>query len=534
MRRDVPTRPNFVLFITDQHRADYLGCYGHPVLRTPNIDAIAARGTRFQRFYVSSPQCMPNRATLLTGRMPSIHGVRTNGIPLPANSNTFVDLLNANGYRTALVGKAHFQNMLDHRPHRIPATLQRRANGHERHLAESIRPNAAEDYSKERATSWRYRSGSSAMRGYYGFEHVDLATLHGDMVGGDYYHWLRRHHYQADSLRGSSNSLPHDYICPQAWRTAIPPELYPTRYVEQKAVQYLRDYPSWRRDEPFFLMVSFPDPHHPFTPPGHYWDLYDPQDMPLPRSFCGAEQPTPHVQKVQAQRRTGKVNEYHAMAVTEREAREAMALTCGMVAMIDDAIGSVLDTLRERGFLDRTVVMFTSDHGDLLGDHGMLLKGPFHFDGLVRVPFIWSEADGTRKHPTCDALAGTIDISATILDRAGIEPFHGMQGRSLLGPLTGASDSHRGSFLIEEEQHPGVLDYDHALRLRTLVTQRYRMTVYQGASWGEIYDLSDDPNELRNLWDNANARQIRSELFEQLAHEQMALSDASPYPSGLA
>jgi arylsulfatase A-like enzyme len=103
----VATRPNFLLFITDQHRADYLGCYGHPVLKTPNIDAIAERGTRFTRFYVATPVCMPNRATLMTGRMPSVHGVRSNGSPLSLQSNTFVDALRASGYATALVGKSH-------------------------------------------------------------------------------------------------------------------------------------------------------------------------------------------------------------------------------------------------------------------------------------------------------------------------------------------------------------------------------------------------------------------------------------------
>ncbi|HKF13000.1 MAG TPA: sulfatase-like hydrolase/transferase, partial [Xanthobacteraceae bacterium] len=99
--------PNFILFITDQQRADFLGCYGHPVLRTPHIDSIAAKGTAFDRFYVASPVCMPNRASLMTGRMPSVHGVRSNGSPLPINSNTFVDALRAGGYATALVGKSH-------------------------------------------------------------------------------------------------------------------------------------------------------------------------------------------------------------------------------------------------------------------------------------------------------------------------------------------------------------------------------------------------------------------------------------------
>src|SRR4029079_10979763 len=111
-----PSRSNFLLFITDQHRADFLGCYGHPVLRTPHIDSIAARGTAFDRFYVNSPVCQPNRATLMTGRMPSVHDVRSNGIPLSMDNVTFVDLLRDAGYKTALVGKSHLQNFTDWEP----------------------------------------------------------------------------------------------------------------------------------------------------------------------------------------------------------------------------------------------------------------------------------------------------------------------------------------------------------------------------------------------------------------------------------
>ena len=109
-------RPNFLFIITDQHRADYLSCYGHPVLQTPNIDRLAARGRRFDRFYVANPVCMPNRATLMTGRMPSLHGVRHNGISLSLQANTFVDLLRVNGYRTALLGKSHLQNFESRTP----------------------------------------------------------------------------------------------------------------------------------------------------------------------------------------------------------------------------------------------------------------------------------------------------------------------------------------------------------------------------------------------------------------------------------
>ena len=133
MRKSACSRPSFILFITDQHRADFLGCYGHPIVRTPHINSMATRGTAFDRFYVASPVCMPNRSSLMTGRMPSVHGVRCNGIPLSMNAVTFVDLLRNAGYRTALVGKSHLQNShvlaADHPARAGSAWLPRAAAG---------------------------------------------------------------------------------------------------------------------------------------------------------------------------------------------------------------------------------------------------------------------------------------------------------------------------------------------------------------------------------------------------------------------
>jgi arylsulfatase A-like enzyme len=173
--------------------------------------------------------------------------------------------------------------------------------------------------------------------------------------------------------------------------------------------------------------------------------------------------------------------------------------------------------------------LFTSDHGDLMGDHGLLLKGPFHYRGLIRVPFIWADPRAPGRK-VCGGLSGTIDIAPTILARAEIAPYHGLQGRSLLPLIEGGAKNWRRALVVEEEQHAGVLGYDEPLRVRTYVTPRYRLTVYHGAEWGEIYDLEDDPHEQNNLWDSRNARDIRRELMEGLAYAQMALTDPSPLP----
>jgi arylsulfatase A-like enzyme len=531
-------QPNFLLFITDQHRVDYLSCYGHPVLKTPHIDSIAARGTRFENFYVATPMCMPNRATLMTGRMPSVHGARGNGLPLPLSSNTFVDALRAAGYATALVGKSHLQNFTGFPP------LQKRppARGGDRVLdsefAEAKKP-SADDGPYDQESPYRWSSGCDfAMRlPFYGFEHVDLCTGHGDQVGGHYYVWLKSRRPDADALRDAKNQLAHEYVCPQAIRTAIPEELYPTSYIAQKACAWLDGYALTQRRDPFFLMVSFPDPHHPFTPPGRYWSMYRPDDMQLPPSFFHGNRPLARSAAwALARRESGKADTagQAAFAVNEREAREAIALSCGMIAMIDDAIGRVLASLAASEMTNDTIVIFTTDHGDYLGDHRLLLKGPAHFEGITHVPFIWAEP-GARLARRSDVLGGTLDIAPTILDRARIQPYNGIQGMSLLPAIDGhALASTRDCMVIEDDQQRPTLGFTSPPRLRSLITARYRMTIAAGDPYGELYDRQNDPHEMDNLFDDPAHRALRGELFERLAYREMDLADRSPLPSGRA
>jgi arylsulfatase A-like enzyme len=534
----MPTRPNFLLFITDQHRVDYLSCYGHPVLKTPNIDSIAARGTRFDNFYVATPVCMPNRATLMTGRMPSVHGGRGNGLPLPLGSNTFVDALRGGGYATALVGKSHLQNFTGFGPiqKRAPAREGERVLDAE--FAEARKPLPGDGpYDQESPSRWSSGRDFSMQLPFYGFEHVDLCTGHGDQVGGHYYVWLKSKRADADALRDPKNQLAHDYVCPQAIRTPIPEELYPTSYIADKASAWLGDYARGERADPFFLMVSFPDPHHPFTPPGRYWSMYRPEDMTPPPSFDHGNRPLARsVAWALAQRESGAVDTkgQAAFAVNEREAREAMALSCGMIAMIDDCIGRVLTGLAASGLADDTVVIFTTDHGDYLGDHRLMLKGPAHYEGITHVPFIWAEP-GARPARRSDALGGTLDIAATILDRACIQPYNGIQGESLLAAINGeALATARDSLVIEDDQQRAYFGFTAPPRLRSLITKRYRLSIADGDPYGELYDRQNDPHEMDNLFDDPAHRALRGELFERLAYREMELADRSPLPSGRA
>ena len=195
-------RPNFIVIITDQQRADYLGCFGHPFLKTPAIDGLAREGTRFTRFYVSSPVCMPNRATFMTGRMPSVNGARGNGHPLSLQANTFVELLRAKGYRTALVGKSHLMTM-GPAPALWKPTIPKDLEPPEGDLAEAIKPWASQEaYDQENAERWTNDRNWKLTLPFYGFERVHLCTGHGDQVGGEYEHWLRNKGIDPEKIAG--------------------------------------------------------------------------------------------------------------------------------------------------------------------------------------------------------------------------------------------------------------------------------------------------------------------------------------------
>ena len=526
------TRPNFLFIITDQHRADHLGCYGNRVVKTPNIDRLAHQGTRFERFYVATPICMPNRATLMTGRMPSLHGARQNGIPLSLKATTFVEVMRAAGYATALVGKCHLQSISGTPPTVGLPQADPRKTQPPAHLREADRTWLDHGrYDQELRSTWHDHPEFELTLPYYGFSHVELAVGHGDQVVGHYERWLNARQPNADSLRGAKNQLPGNRtIAPQAWRTRIPEELYPTSYVAERAIDYLENYARTDRSKPFFLQCSFPDPHHPFTPPGRYWDMYDPEEMTLPPSFHAGEWPVPpHLQQLYDERSAKKANRegQRVFAVTEREAREAIALTYGMITMIDDAIGRILKRLKALGLDAKTVVIFNTDHGDFMGDHQLVLKGALHYQGLVRVPFIWSEPSAQDKALVNDGLCGTLDLARTILDRAGLAGFNGMQGVSLLSAVNGKETGH-DALLIEEHQRRGYMGFENNFRARTLMTGDYRFTLYEGAPWGELYDLRNDPLELRNLWEDSSSRAIRHDLTEELARKLMELADTSP------
>jgi len=513
-------RPNFLFIITDQQRADYLGCAGHPVLKTPHIDQLAATGTRFEQFHVATPVCMPNRASLLTGRYPSVHGLRQNGEHLTYRANTFVDVLAANGYSTAAIGKSHVQPMTQH-----PA--EQRVDPAALGLIRDAWKDDTGDYDHETPERHEGPRKYEMPVPYYGYRHVDLVGNHGDLADAHYLHWLRARSPLADQWRDRRNQLPHDYNCPQAYRTPIPEELYPTAFIREKAITFLDSMKD--SGQPFFAFVSFPDPHHPFTPPGRYWDMYKPQDFEVRLPFESHKNPTPPMRFLRDQQVAGNRNALgqEAFIAEPDEIREAMALTCGMITMIDDAVGALVSKLKASGLFDNTVIVFNADHGDYLGDFGLLLKGAMPLRSINRVPFIWSDPE-SRTPAVTQALASTIDLAPTILARAGAKPYHGIQGKSLLANMKG-SPSLRDQLLIEHQDAFKRYGMPRYPMIRTLITPDWRYSVWRGEDWGELYDLRNDPDEAHNLWDEPAFRNVRLQLGESLAQEMLEQVDQSPH-----
>lgn len=514
--------PNILYFMTDQHRADWLGCAGHPVVRTPNIDSLARRGTRFTNFYVTTPVCMPNRGAIFTGRYPSVNGLRHNGLPLPDSANTFVDLLRDAGYHTASIGKSHLQPFTDR-----PISPEGRTAEVNQSIPEARKANGSL-YLAEQPATYDQRTPHEIPTPYYGFDHVRIVTNHSDQCGGHYLQWLKQQTDDWAGLRDRSNQLPHDYANPQAFRTRLPEELYPTTYIREEAKRYLGSRRG--KDDPFFAFVSFPDPHHPFTPPGRYWDMYDPDDFEVDLPFEAHRNPPDQVKVWKDLLDQGVVpsNEQQAFMAPSRQIREAMALTAGMITMIDDAIGEILKALEDSGLADDTIIVFNSDHGDYMGAFSLLLKGPFPHVSVNKVPFIW--VDPARSGPqTAQGLAASIDIGPTILERCGVLPYFGMQGRSFLPQIEGPKRV-REAVLIEHEENKVYPGFTRIPNIRSLVTDTHRLSIYKGSEAGELYDIARDPCETHNLWDDPACAEEKSRLLFRLNQAMLDAIEPGPRP----
>jgi arylsulfatase A-like enzyme len=527
-------RPSFLVIITDQHRGDGLGC-AWPAwraargesspLQTPHLDALAAGGVRLARSYVNNPLCMPSRSTLITGQTPRAHGVRTNGIDLNPGIPTIVAALAERGYRTHSAGKTHFRTMWLPRG-ADPAT----ADPHEH-------PEAAELWANGRV--------GKIPTPYYGFQSVDWTGGHG-AVFGDYRNWLRRMDPAAPRQLARDAGTPAPSGAEQCWRMALPPELHYNTWIADRTIQFLEEAADGARsrDQPFMAWASFPDPHHPFATPDPWYAMYDREAVPLPvRREGELDDLAPFFRDVY-EHGIQLAGRRAATRISDTHLREIIAVTYGMISFVDQQVGRILSALDRLGLADNTVVVFTSDHGDLLGDHWLMNKGPFHFDGLLRVPGLWRLPGRFQEGMVSDALVSHLDFAPTVLELAGTPPPESgplwpvggtpettnhlppLPGRSLVPLLTGHTTHVQDAVLVENDE-----DY-LGLRLRTLVTETHQVTLYVGRDgempYGELFDLQADPSQAHNLWRSPAHRALRLDLQARLLAEVVRTDNRLP------
>ncbi len=515
---------NIVVIIADQLRVDHLGFAGKVPVHTPNIDALAENGHRFDRAFVANPVCMPNRATIMTGQWPSAHGLRTNGLPLDPECDTFVRRLKDHGWRTSAVGKLHLQPMgypfEDYQLEQIKAATPELWD-------KAVSGPFGESFQSWESAELHADGGVEMPADYYGFESVSLVSGHGDRVAGHYVTWARDRGFDPASQAGRKNAKSTYAGWNHVYESAVPASLHATTYITDTAIEQLSEFAEG--DSPFMLFVSYPDPHHPFAPPSEYFHRHRPEDMPLPDTFHDEHAASPqYVRDIIGKRGTPDIDPMMLWAPTEDQFRHALAAELGSIEFIDDSVGRIVQELSRLNLADDTVILFTSDHGDVFGDHGLILKHFCHYNGAIKVPLIFSGAvKGEAIH---NVLASSADIAPTLLDLAGVSPMPGVQGTSLLPVMQGSARDWRQALLIEEDQPFGLETLPGPVRLRTVITDALRYTRLAGTTISELYDLDSDPSELVNKADDPASAQLRAAADAVMVNQLMSVVDDSKVP----
>lgn len=489
-----------ILFVTtDQQRYDALGCNGGTVGRTPVIDRLAAEGRRYERAHPQSVVCMPSRSTIITGQYPSTHGVWMNGVALPADAPSVAEVLRDAGYRTAIIGKPHFEPFLD--------------------------PFMA--FAENRFA----RNGQTAP--HRGFEHFEAAT-HGAQGLLHYAQWMMAEHPEAaamfypvlDSALEVNSLGGGDTGAPQVWDNAVPREWYHTDWVADRTITWLDSLGS---DDDWFCWMSFPDPHHPWDPPKSELHRVDWREVPLPAGYIedAAERERVLDRKPRHWRMWYEgqlVSNYEAPAdwvpatLTADQVREVNARNAVECELIDEALGRVMAAIEARGWGDDVDVVFTTDHGELQGDFGLLFKGPYHVDALMRLPLVWRPARASGATPSSITRpVGLVDLAPTFCQIAGLPVPSWMEGAPL--PIDDTDADARGFERVLTEWDSDV--FGVAVHVRTITRDGWVCSAYlpgtvHDGTEGELYSLTDDPLQRTNRWDDPAVRALRDDLLADL------------------
>lgn len=489
--------PNILLITSDQQHWNTIGVT-NPKISTPNLDRLCHEGTRFTRAYCNSPVCSPSRSSIITGQYPLSHGCWTIGVKLPEDVPTVGTDFSAAGYATTLIGKAHFQPLASDPEHG--------------QLSLECQPTLRDlDF-------WRGFHGP-----WYGFDHIEVCRNHADEAhaGQHYAIWLEEH--GLTNWRDYFQAWPPDPKAHEreyAWD--LPEELHYTTWTAERSIAAIDK--SVSAEKPFFLWASFHDPHPPYLVSEPWASMYDPADMEpgtlqpgeldkMPPHFALTQQESPDFS---AWRETRFANHgFHSHLISDEKLRKNMAVYYGMISFMDQQIGRILDRLDALGIAENTLVVFSTDHGHFLGQHGLNAKGAFHYDDLLRLPFVarWPGVipAGVENH----SLQSLVDLAPTFLSACGL-PIPGiMQGVDQLAVWKGEKETAREVVITEFRHQPTLV------HLRTYINDRYKITVYRGHEYGELFDLEADPEERKNRWDDPDFAAIKAEMLHRSINAEL-------------
>ncbi len=475
-------KPNIIFIFPDQHRADVMGCAGDPVVKTPNIDALAAAGVRFGRCHTNSPLCVPARASLITGQLVSQHGVWSNNYGADENGPSHVRNIRDAGYHTAVVGKthlyAHGKQHTDDCRHILEAWGYEDIHEVTGPLASLKMGSPYTDYLKEMGLLEIHRK---------------YITDHGD---------VRR------------QETPWYYPpCP------LPTEAHLDTYVGREAVRWIENYQS---SKPFYYQICFPAPHDPYDAPGEFREQYNLEDLPLGMIDPPVDPLSPLVKYF-----VDNYQKHTAIQNWTRKQRQYFKQGYyGKVSMIDHWVGKIVQALKERNMLENTWIIYTSDHGDSLGERCLIQKMVF-FNQAQLIPCIIRPPAGIKGW-TSNALTDQLDIVATMVEIAGAAPPVEPNGRSLLPIVNnGEADpkAHTGKEVVISE----VFGYT------TLITDHNLMSVEgKGLQIAELYDLEQDPEELHNLVNEPGTEKVKNSLWEKHIRKVLETRNEERFAAHLA
>ena len=471
--------PNILWICTDQQRFDTLGCYGNQFVHTPNLDSLASDGVLFQHAYCQSPVCTPSRASFLTGRYPRTTRCRQNGQAIPFDELLVTKLLQDTGYVCGLAGKLHLAPC---NPSVCKGTEQRIDDGYDQFF-----------WSHDPADAW---------------------STH------DYIQWLKD-----KGLNRDSKPFPNSkYV-----RTIPSEEHSQTTWCVEKAMSFITN--ASRFKQPWLFSLNMFDPHHAFDPPiealERYRNILD--DIPLPNYVDGELNNKPVWQQIDHCGAYGGKSGYPFKDMTDDDHRWVTAAYWAMIDVIDTQVGRLIHFLDEIEQRENTIIIFTSDHGEMLGDHGIYLKGPYFYEPAIRVPLIISGPNMLNNGQHSDALVELVDLAPTLMEASNLEPFQGMQGQSILPMLSGVKslDSHRDDVYCEYYNAMG-WHREPKANATMVRNSRYKIVAAHGTESGELYDLETDPNETHNLWNNSDYKDLKLTMQDRLIDRMAWTVDPLP------